>query len=174
MKPATPVSRIVPSWARLIGSQAPVGQRRPAAGAGSSADLTSIRMPPGASKRGQTGLAQLQIGPVRYRQDQGVEPPQRFQRRQLEPVLGQGGRGSAPAGRGPGPRSRSSPARRRMSGTRLLRRSGTFSLKVSPSTPTRARRTGTSRAISSLTSFCATKAPMPSLIRRPARITSGW
>ena len=59
-----------------------------------------------------------------------------------------------------------------MSGTRLLRRSGTFSLKVMPRTPTRALDRAL-RGDQQLDELCATKPPMPSLIRRPARMTSG-
>ena len=61
-----------------------------------------------------------------------------------------------------------------MSMTRVLRRSGQFSLKVRPSTSTRAPTGLIDLAAISRSTCVATWAPMPSLMRRPARMTSGW
>ena len=116
------------------GSQAPVGegrghQRRVQRRAHVDQDAARRQ------HRRQPGHAELEIGPVRHRQHQGVEPAQQLQRRQRQPVFPPARRRRRPAGRGAWPRSRSSPARARMSGTRLLRRSGTFSLTSAPEPP---------------------------------------
>src|SRR5687767_12347584 len=63
---------------------------------------------------------------------------------------------------------------RRMSATFELRMSETFSLKVRPSTLTRAPLMLRPAWIICWMALRATCAPMPSLMRRPARITSGW
>ena len=56
----------------------------------------------------------------------------------------------------------------------MLRVSGTFSLKVKPITSTRARSMLCLRFSMVLITSLATKAAMPSLMRRPARIICGW
>src|SRR6185503_1692897 len=69
------------------------------------------------------------------------------------------------------PNSRSSA---RMSATLELRMSGQFSLKVRPSTLTRAPLMLRPAWIICWIALRAMCAPMPSLMRRPARITCGW
>ena len=106
----------------------------------------------------EPGLAELEVGAVRHRQHQRVQL-----------------RAAAPAAPAPSPYSAAAcvavasgswtlaampklASSRRMSGTRLLRRSGTFSLKRQPQHAPRAPGApARPRAISSLTSFCATK-----------------
>ena len=58
--------------------------------------------------------------------------------------------------------------------TRVLRRSGTFSLNVNPRIVTTARFCAGVTRTRALTVCPTTQAPMPSLTRRPARMTSGW
>ena len=63
---------------------------------------------------------------------------------------------------------------RTTSTARVLRKSGTFSLKVRPSTQMLAFFGRRPAATSSRMASSPTYSPMPSLIRRPARMTSGW
>ena len=157
MKPAAPVSRIVPSWARLIGSQnssRSMAGRQHAPDPGPSARPTRTpaarAWPPGRLARAPDRRGVAPPAPARPAGAGDPEAPAPARTRW-------GGLAGGQRIVDHAPRSPKLVSSARMSGTRLLRRSGTFSLKVSPSTPTRARRTGTSRAISSLTSFCATK-----------------
>src|SRR5699024_7053492 len=57
---------------------------------------------------------------------------------------------------------------------RVFRISGTFSLNVNPKIATFACLIFISASINSFTTFSATYLPIPSLIRRPAKTTSGW